>query len=271
MLAGAPLGKKTPYISHYQKNLLFSIPREINRSSLGLSGALPFKGVDIWNAYELSWLNRKGKPIVAIGEFIFPCESPNLIEAKSLKLYLNSLNNTLFSTIDEVITILQQDLTEAAGAFVQVQIIPIEQFVPITTQAFKGICLDQLDIHCDTYLIDSGFLQTEDEIISEVLYSELLKSNCLITGQPDWGSIQICYTGKKIEHTGLLKYIISFRDQNIFGEQCIERIFMDIMQHCIPQKLSIYARYTRRGGTDINPYRSTESGEIPKNFRLCRQ
>lgn len=270
-LTEAPLGKKTAYVSRYQRDLLFPIARKTTRAKLGLSEPLPFKGIDIWNAYELSWLNNKGKPVVAVGEFIFPCESPNLVEAKSLKLYLNSFNNTAFANIDEVVATIQRDLTEITEAPVQVRVNLVEQFSPVTTQAFSGICLDQLDVICDTYLVNPVFLQTQGEVISEVLYSDLLKSNCLITGQPDWGSVQIHYTGKKIQHAGLLQYIVSFRDHNEFGEQCVERMFLDIMQRCAPQKLSIYARYTRRGGKDINPYRSTESDKVPENFRLCRQ
>jgi 7-cyano-7-deazaguanine reductase len=269
-LAEAPLGKKTAYVSHYQRDLLFPIARKTNRAKLGLSDSLPFKGVDIWNAYEISWLNSKGKPVVALGEFIFPCESPNLVEAKSFKLYLNSFNNTPFANVEEVIATLQRDLSDILEAPIQVRVNLVDQFIPRTTSAFSGINLDQLDISCDTYLINPDFLQTENEIVSEVLFSDLLKSNCLITGQPDWGSVQIHYTGKKIQHVGLLQYIVSFRDHNEFGEQCVERMFMDILQRCAPQKLSIYARYTRRGGKDINPYRSTEEG-IPDNFQLCRQ
>ncbi len=270
-LTEAPLGKKTAYISRYQRDLLFPIARKTNRTKLGLSGPLPFKGVDIWNAYELSWLNRKGKPVIAIGEFIFPCDSPNLVEAKSFKLYLNSFNNTVFSDVDEVIATIQRDLEEIIEAPVQIRIQLIEQLAPVTTQVFSGTCLDLLDIQCDTYLVHPDFLQIENESVSEILYSNLLKSNCLITGQPDWGSVQIRYTGKKIQHKGLLQYIVSFRDHNEFGEQCVERMFLDIMQRCAPQKLSIYARYTRRGGKDINPYRSTERDEIPENFRTERQ
>jgi len=269
-LENAPLGKKTIYISQYKKELLFPIAREMSRSQLNLKNLLPFTGIDIWNGYELSWLNNKGKPVVALAEFIFPCESPNIIEAKSFKLYLNSFNNTHISSVDELITILQADLAEAIQAPVEITISLVD-FEPIKTQAFNGICLDSLDIQCDTYLVKPDLLQTQEEIVSEILYSNLLKSNCLITGQPDWGSLQICYTGKKIQHDSLLKYIISFRDHTEFGEQCVERIFLDIMNYCKPQKLSVYARYTRRGGLDINPYRSTDIGDIPHNFRLCRQ
>ncbi|MCE3237284.1 MAG: queF [Gammaproteobacteria bacterium] len=271
ILRDAPLGKKTAYISHYKKELLFPIARQMNRSKLNLINSLPFSGVDIWNAYELSWLNSKGKPIVALAEFIFPCESSYLIEAKSFKLYLNSFNNTPISSVDELINTLKRDLEEVIQAPVQVTVVLVDEVKPIKTAIFSGICLDTLDIECDTYLVKPDLLQTQPEIISETLYSNLLKSNCLITGQPDWGSVQICYTGKKILHDSLLKYIISFRDHTEFGEQCVERIFLDIMEHCKPQKLSVYARYTRRGGLDINPYRSTDKGIMPDNFRLCRQ
>jgi 7-cyano-7-deazaguanine reductase len=270
-LKDAPLGKKTAYISHYKKELLFPIARQMNRSKLNLTNSLPFSGVDIWNAYELSWLNNKGKPIVALAEFIFPCDSPHLIEAKSFKLYLNSFNNTRLSSVDELVNILQRDLAEVIQDHVQVTVVLVDEFKPIKKDIFNGVCLDTLDIECDTYLVKPDLLQTQEEIISETLYSNLLKSNCLITGQPDWGSVQICYTGKNIFHDSLLKYIISFRDHTEFGEQCVERMFLDIMEYCKPQKLSVYARYTRRGGLDINPYRSTDKGTIPDNFRLCRQ
>jgi 7-cyano-7-deazaguanine reductase len=270
-LSEAPLGKKTLYISHYQRDLLFPITRKTNRAELGLTDLLPFKGVDRWNAYELSWLNSKGKPIIALGEFIFPCESPNMVEAKSFKLYLNSFNNTPFISTDKVITTLQRDLTEIAGAPVEARIILVDQLTPQTTQNFPGTCLDQLDVECNVYQVHPDFLQTEATIVTELLYSDLLKSNCLITGQPDWGSIQINYTGKKISHESLLKYIISFRNHNEFTEQCAERLFMDIMQRCAPQKLSIDIRYTRRGGIATDIYRSNESKNRPENFRLYRQ
>lgn len=271
VLAEAPLGKKTTYVSHYQPDLLFPIARKTNRARLGLIGALPFKGVDVWNAYELSWLNSKGKPMVAIAEFRFPCESPNIVEAKSFKLYLNSFNNTRVESVDELQATIKRDLTEIIEAPVEVYIQLVDRTAEIITQKFSGICLDQLDIECDTYVVNRGFLQTENHQVTEVVYSDLLKSNCLITGQPDWGSVEIRYTGNKIQHEGLLRYIVSYRDHNEFGEQCVERMFLDILQQCAPEKLSIYARYTRRGGKDINPFRSTEDEVAPENFRLVRQ
>lgn len=267
----SPLGKKSTYIATYQPNLLFPITRLIKRAEIDITDHIPFQGVDIWNAFELSWLNKKGKPMVALGEFIFPCDSPNIIESKSFKLYLNSFNNSSFKSINEVAHAMQHDLSNAAGCAVNVTLSDIDNYTPIMKQTFSGICLDKLDISCDTYHVNSDFLKTEHTIVTETVYSDLLKSNCLVTGQPDWGSIQIHYVGKQIQHEGLLKYIISFRNHNEFHEQCVERIFMDIMRCCMPEKLTVFARYTRRGGLDINPLRSTESINQLSNIRLCRQ
>ena len=267
----SPLGKETTYVSQYQRDLLFAISRKGKRDEIHVPVNLPFKGVDIWNAFELSWLNTKGKPIVSLGEFIVPCESPDIFESKSLKLYLNSFTNTRFSSKKEVADLIQKDLSDFTGASVGVKITPIEKFSDNEIKTFEGICLDDLDVECNQYLINNEFLQTEQRIVTETVYSNLLKSNCLVTGQPDWGSVQIHYTGNKIQHEGLLKYLVSFRNHNEFHEQCVERIFMDILTICQPQKLTVYARYTRRGGLDINPFRSTEA-MMPDNMaRQCRQ
>lgn len=269
ILKKIPLGKATSYVSQYQPDLLFVIPRQLHRDGIGiLSQALPFKGCDVWNAFEISWLNTKGKPIVALGEFIFPCESPLLVESKSFKLYLNSFNNTKFSSSAEVTALLQRDLSQVVQANVIVKLLSVSSF---NGTHFSGQCLDDLDVTCDHYTIQSDYLTTTNHIVTETVYSDLLKSNCLVTGQPDWGSVRIEYTGKKIQHEGLLQYIVSFRNHNEFHEQCVERIFVDIMKQCSPKKLTVHARYTRRGGLDINPYRSTEVGGAPENLRLCRQ
>lgn len=267
----SPLGKETTYISEYQRDLLFPIPRKSKRDEIHVPDTLPFKGVDIWNAYELSWLNSKGKPIVALGEFILPSESPNIIESKSLKLYLNSFTNTKFASIEKVRETIQKDLSDFAGSDVTVKIISVDDCAEMEIKAFSGICLDALDIECQEYLVNPAFLHTDTHIVTETLYSNLLKSNCLVTGQPDWGSVQIHYTGQKIQHEALLKYLISFRNHNEFHEQCVERIFMDILKHCRPEKLTVYARYTRRGGLDINPFRSTEKAFPDEILRQCRQ
>lgn len=267
----SPLGKEATYISHYNRDLLFPIPRKSKRDEIHVPANLPFKGVDIWNAYELSWLNPKGKPVVALGEFILPCESPNIIESKSLKLYLNSFTNTLFSSVAEVAQRIQQDLSDYAGAKVTVKITSIAEFSAMQIQSFRGICLDDLDITCNEYHVTPSFLTTEKNNVTETVYSNLLKSNCLVTGQPDWGSVQIHYTGNQIQHAGLLQYLVSFRNHNEFHEQCVERIFMDILQYCQPQQLTVHACYTRRGGLDINPFRSTERVFPEETGRQVRQ
>lgn len=271
LLNDAPLGKSSPNISHYQRDLLFRIPRQSKREEIGITDHLPFQGNDIWNAFEISWLNGKGKPIVATAELIVPCNSPNLIESKSLKLYLNSLSNTSFNSIAAVESLLVSDLSQAAGLPVQVKLFPLTETSEIIIRSLPGHCLDDLDITCDSYTPSPHFLVTENAIITETLYSDLLKSNCLVTGQPDWGSVQISYSGKRIQHEGLLKYIVSFRNHDEFHEQCVERIFMDILNHCSPKKLFVYARYTRRGGLDINPYRANYAVHQVQNIRLFRQ
>lgn len=269
-LKQAPLGKKSAYISQYQPDLLFPIPRQNNRDALGIQAPLPFQGHDIWNAFELSWLNLQGKPTVAAAEFILSCDSPNIIESKSFKLYLNSFNNTPFDSFRTVQTILTRDLSEAAGAPFGVRLMPLNEVSTECAAHFTGKSLDDLEVSCDTYTITPDYLATENQIVTETLYSDLLKSNCLVTGQPDWGSLQITYSGKQISHEGLLKYIVSFRNINEFGEQCVERIFTDLNQKCQPERLCVYARYTRRGGLDINPYRANYAVS-PNNLRLWRQ
>lgn len=256
-LNNAPLGKQSSYISTYTPELLFPIPRAEKRKEIGINGTqLPFVGEDLWNAYEISWLNKKGKPEVAIGQFIIPCDSPNIIESKSLKLYLNSFNQTKFSSIDEVSNVITKDLSTASGKLVQVTLSSLDEY-QVEAQEPSGTCLDTLDIECNTYQPKPDYLTTEKEEVTETLYSNLLKSNCLVTGQPDWGSIFIQYTGKKINHANLLKYIVSLREHNEFHEQCVERIYMNINKKCLPKQLSVSAFYTRRGGIDINPHRSS--------------
>jgi 7-cyano-7-deazaguanine reductase len=268
----SPLGKNSQYVTQYQRDLLFPLPRQLKRDEIGVPLVLPFSGADIWNGYEISWLNSKGKPQVAVAEFLFPCTSPNIIESKSFKLYLNSFNNTMMDSVAAVSALMTRDLTAAAGAPVGVDLVLVEDFVEAPIQAFSGTNLDLLDVACDTYTVQPAFLTTSATTERhQKVFSNLLKSNCLVTGQPDWGSVKIEYKGNTINPEGLLKYIVSFRNHNEFHEQCVERIFMDIMRQCKPEKLSVYARYTRRGGLDINPYRSTEANYLPENGRLCRQ
>ncbi|UCV30334.1 NADPH-dependent 7-cyano-7-deazaguanine reductase QueF [Ferribacterium limneticum] len=269
----SPLGKATEYQSHYAPELLYPIPRQLKRSELGLTdAALPFVGEDLWNAYELSWLNTKGKPVVAIGTFRVPADSPNLIESKSFKLYLNSFNQSSFDSIETVGMTMARDLSAAAGGAVEVVLESLSASPQASIGIPNGTLLDELDITCDRYQPAPELLTTlPGQIIEETLYSHLLKSNCLVTGQPDWAMLVIRYRGSPIDRAGLLRYIVSFRNHNEFHEQCVERIFTDIKQHCQPEALAVHARYTRRGGLDINPFRSTGDYAPPDNTREIRQ
>ncbi|PSV42422.1 NADPH-dependent 7-cyano-7-deazaguanine reductase QueF [Photobacterium indicum] len=272
-LAGLTLGQKTDYIDQYDASLLQPVPRSLNRSDLNLGESLPFTGYDIWTLYELSWLNSKGLPQVAIGEVRLPASSPNLIESKSFKLYINSFNQTRFDSWQQIADTLQKDLTACAGQEVDVTIQPLEDFTDQTVINFAGNCIDEQDIEINSYDFDAQYLKdaAEGEIVTEDLHSHLLKSNCLITNQPDWGSVKISYKGKQINREKLLRYLVSFRNHNEFHEQCVERIFTDIMKFCQPELLTVYARYTRRGGLDINPYRTNQGKTPSDNFRLARQ
>lgn len=266
------LGKQTEYQAEYNPELLQAVPRSLNRNDLNLGQTLPFIGEDLWTGYELSWLNDKGKPVVAIAEFIIPATSPNLVESKSFKLYLNSFNQTRFSSWQQVEQAMAQDLSACAGANIEVQLMPVHQTEPFQVTGLPGENIDDIDISVDNYDFSPELLQLAGEQeVTETLHSHLLKSNCLITSQPDWASIVIEYQGKQIDRAALLQYLISFRMHNEFHEQCVERIFCDIQTLCQPKKLTVYARYTRRGGLDINPFRSTESAKIKWQLRTNRQ
>ncbi len=268
----SPLGKAVNYQAQYDRSLLFPIPRATKRAEIGIHGAAPFMGMDIWNAYELSWLNARGKPQVALASFMFPSDSPNIIESKSFKLYLNSFNQTRLNSETELHKRLASDLSEAAGKPVSVELLMPERFSSRRIIELDGYCIDNLDIEVDTYQPSPQLLRCEDQPpIEESLVSNLLKSNCLVTGQPDWASVQIKYFGSPINRESLLKYLISYREHNEFHEQCVERIFMDIQRMCQPLRLAVYARYTRRGGLDINPWRSNYSASLPSNQRTARQ
>lgn len=267
------LGKNTDYIQHYSPDLLETLPRSYGRNEINIkSDNLPFLGFDLWTGFELSWLNHRGKPVVAIAEFIIPATSSNLIESKSFKLYLNSFNQTKFDSPDQVATTLENDLSLAAKGEVNVKIYPHLNHYPLLTTSLPGECIDHLDIQIDDYHFNPEHLTdaASGDYVHESLSSNLLKSNCLVTNQPDWGSVVIKYEGKKIDREKLLRYLISFRMHNEFHEQCVERIFSDILHACRPDKLSVFARYTRRGGLDINPFRSNFE-ETPAVPRLIRQ
>lgn len=267
------LGQQTKYSEKYDRTLLQPVPRRLNRDQLNITATQPFTiGADIWTAYEISWLNPKGVPQVAIADISIDFRSENLIESKSFKLYLNSFNQTTFTDFADVQQTLQRDLQDCAQGEVKVRLNSLADYTAQPIVALSGECIDAQDIEVRDYAFNAALLNhcTGDHLVEETLVSHLLKSNCLITQQPDWGSLQIHYVGKQINREQLLRYIISFRQHNEFHEQCVERIFCDLMQYAKPEKLTVYARYTRRGGLDINPYRSNFES-LPQNLRLARQ
>lgn len=269
----SPLGKSSEYISTYTPSLLFPIPRAAKWAELGLSAeTLPYQGVDFWNCFELSWLLPSGKPVVAIGEFSIPADSPNIIESKSFKLYLNSLNQTPFADWAMLEATLRKDLSAAAGKPVTVHVRSLGEVEAQGLVALPGVCIDDLDISVDSYEHPRPELLRCDSsrVVEESLHSHLLKSNCPVTSQPDWGSVVVQYRGAALDHASLLAYLVSFRQHSDFHEQCVERIFLDLQRLLKPEKLTVYARYVRRGGLDINPYRSTETADFA-NRRLVRQ
>ena len=271
-----PLGKASEYPDQYDPSLLFPIPRSENRLKLDIkpNQALPVVGIDIWNAFELSWLNKKGKPQIALAEFQIPADSPNMIESKSFKLYLNSLNSARFEDETEVRERLIADLSAVAGSKVATRINQNEAVAKKGMQEMSGVLIDRLDIEIDPSLsADPALLEVNESFgpIEQCLVSHLLKSNCPVTGQPDWASVQIRYQGRPILEEGLLRYLIGFRQLGEFHEHCVETIFTDIKRRCKPEKLSVYARYTRRGGLDINPFRTDHNAPWPENTRHARQ
>ncbi|MBR9727376.1 NADPH-dependent 7-cyano-7-deazaguanine reductase QueF [Shewanella intestini] len=271
-LAELTLGKSTGYQEQYDASLLQGVPRKLNRDAINLTAELPFHGADIWTGYELSWLNAKGKPVVAILDLQLDVKSENLIESKSFKLYLNSFNQTKFDSVEQVQATLSADLHHCAQGDVVVKVTEPKHFASQRIVELPGTCIDDLDIEVNDYQFNPAHLQdsTESKNVAETLTSNLLKSNCLITSQPDWGSVMIRYQGPKIDREKLLRYLISFRQHNEFHEQCVERIFIDLKRYCQCTKLTVYARYTRRGGLDINPFRS-DFEHTPESVRLARQ
>ena len=272
-LSGLTLGKSTAYRDIYDASLLQPVPRSLNRDPLGLdANNLPFHGADIWTLYELSWLNNNGLPQVAVGHVSIDSTSVNLVESKSFKLYLNSFNQSRFASWDEVQQTLTCDLRHCAQGDVEVVLHRLQDIEGQAVAAFAGECIDEQPITIENYDFNAAYLDgaAGEQIVEEMLVSHLLKSNCLITHQPDWGSVQIRYRGPQIDREKLLRYLVSFRNHNEFHEQCVERIFNDILRFCRPQTLSVYARYTRRGGLDINPWR-TNTDFTPATGRLVRQ
>ena len=279
-LPASPLGQPASYVEQYDAGLLYPIARAPLRAALGITGQPVFFGADLWTAYELSWLTPRGKPQVAIAHILVPCESTHIIESTSLKLYLGSFSGTRLPNAEAVRERIERDLSAAlwsggdARMPAVVRLIAPEAFDRQAVQEMDGLLLDRLDIECDAYDAPAPELLTaafNEQPVQETLTSRLLKSNCPVTGQPDWASVQICYSGPQIDQAGLLRYLISYRRHQEFHEHCVERIFMDLWTRCRPAQLTVYARYTRRGGIDINPWRTSHPGPLPPDARTARQ
>lgn len=266
-----PLGKPTDYPDEYSPQVLFAVPRNEARQALKLGDELPFQGKDIWNAWEITWLEPSGKPVVATAVITVPADSVNIVESKSLKLYLNSLAMSRYASIDELAGVISRDLSRITGSQVIISMTPANEFPTGRIADLPGDCIDGLDVQVDAGGVDARILKTTGEdSIEEELHSHLLRSNCPVTHQPDMGSVLIRYRGPAIDRESLLRYIVSFRYHNDFHEACVERMFLDIKARCGPENLTVHARYNRRGGLDINPFRS-DFEATPENIRLWRQ
>lgn len=265
------MGKTTVYPERYNPDILMAIPRSDNRRLLGLDTELPFVGEDIWNAYELSWLNKKGLPQVALAKFYFNCESPFIIESKSFKLYLNSLNQESYDNEAQLLALLIKDLTEKSASKVRVELTGLDNSAQ-AIDVSQGTSLDKLDIKVQHYHPEPELLTVDAQSqVAEQLFTNLFRSNCPITNQPDWATIMIAYNGAAISHASLLAYLISYRLHNDYHENCVEKIFVDIQARCKPTDLTVRANFLRRGGLDINPVRSTAGTERAPTLRFVRQ
>lgn len=271
-LAQAPLGHPTDYPDTYDAGLLFAVPREPQRSDIGLSGAaLPFTGSDVWTAYEHTWLDPYGKPVIAILSFAVPATSPAIVESKSVKLYLGSFAQSRFADADAMLAVVARDLSQATGAPVQVTRVPPAQFAAQRLQPLTGDSIDDLPVACDRYEVDAALLRADGPAVDESLTSDLFRSVCPVTNQPDYASIAVAYRGPRIDRASLLRYLVSYRHHAGFHEHCAERIFADLVQRCGCTALTVHARFTRRGGIDINPFRSSTGAPVPDNVRTPRQ
>jgi 7-cyano-7-deazaguanine reductase len=270
-LRGSPLGRATGYPDQHSPALLYSVARAPQRAALGITGRLPFSGVDQWTAYELTWLDSRGKPQVALGSFEVPVDSPSIIESKSMKLYLGSLAQTRYAQLSDVAATIARDLSAAAGAAVAVTLTGPEDFASQPIVELAGESLDALPVRCDRYAVDASLLGANGATTAQTLVTQLFRSVCPVTGQPDIASMQIVYRGPRVDPEGLLRYLVSYRCHAGFHEHCVERIFVDIAARCGCEALTVRARFTRRGGLDINPFRSNAGAPVPANIRNARQ
>ena len=271
MVIKTPLGEKTGYPDRYARDVLCAVPRAASRMRLALTDALPFRGEDIWNGWELTWLESTGKPAVAVAVIRIDAASPNIVESKSLKLYLNSLAMERFDSGEDVAALIARDLSDVAGSSVGVELAPESRVTAGGIGKMPGICIDDLRTGCDTWEVDASLLKCRvGQSVREELHTHLFRSNCPVTAQPDFGSVLVRYRGAALERESLLHYLVSYRKHCDFHESCVERIFLDLKRRCNPQQLTVYGHFNRRGGLDINPFRS-DFEDAADNLRLWRQ
>ena len=270
-LARAPLGHPSKHPDQYAASLLFTVPRAPQRAALGITGGLPFTGADVWTAYELTWLDHAGKPQIALATLDVPVGSPSIIESKSMKLYLGSFAQTRLRGMTEIAATIERDLSHACGARVGVTLRGPSAFTGQSIRELDGEILDDLQVTCDAYDVDPSLLSATGDSVEQTLTSRLFRSVCPVTAQPDIASVQIIYRGPRIDGEGLLRYLVSYRCHAGFHEHCVERIFIDIAARCRPAELTVLARFTRRGGLDINPFRTNAGVANPDNVRTARQ
>jgi 7-cyano-7-deazaguanine reductase len=270
-LRAAPLGHPSGHPDRYAPALLFAVPRAPQRAALGIGAELPFTGSDVWTAYELTWLDPAGKPQVALATFDVPASSPSIIESKSMKLYLGSFAQTRYAGMTEIGAAIERDLAAAAGARVGVTLQGPSGFAAQSIRELQGDSLDDLAIACDAYDVAPEFLVAGNAMAAEALTTRLFRSVCPVTAQPDIASLQLTYRGPRIDREGLLRYLVSYRCHPGFHEHCVERIFVDVASRCRCEQLTVLARFTRRGGLDINPFRTNAGIALPTNVRTARQ
>ncbi|HET7098449.1 MAG TPA: NADPH-dependent 7-cyano-7-deazaguanine reductase QueF [Casimicrobiaceae bacterium] len=270
-LGASPLGRAATYAERYDPDLLFAVERAPQRALLELGTDLPFRGADVWNAYEASWLDAQGKPEIAIVTFVVPADSPRLVESKSVKLYLASFNQERVASAAEARATIARDLSNATGAAVAVTLTLPQDFAKLRHAEPAGECIDALTLSGVHDALAPESLSSAGPVVSEALHSQLFRSVCPVTGQPDYASVELAYRGTRIDRAGLLAYLVSFRRHPGFHEHCVELIFTDVWRRCRPEALSVHARFTRRGGIDINPYRTSGDEPPPSNARTARQ
>lgn len=270
-ISDSPLGKAARYPEAYDATLLYPVERAPQREALGVVGEVPFHGADRWTAWELAWLDGSGRPCAGIARFSVPCTSRSVVESKSVKLWLVSLNNARFDGVDALRATLSRDLSGATGAGVDVDVALPDRWSSLARAEPDGASIDDVVPGAFPGVPDPSLLRSGGAPVDETLVTRAFRSLCPVTGQPDYATISIDYRGPAIDRAGLLAYLIGYRHHPGFHEHCVESIYMDVLRACGPQRLTVEARFTRRGGVDINPFRSSDPATDVRSSPTIRQ